>query len=106
MVRINLGPEQPVSEAIDTWRVTFGMSPPAAAAGKLLRQNLWEPIEAQLGGAKIVLVSPDGAVSRLPLGALPGKEPGSYPLGRADAGHRPRGADDPRDRSARKAARS
>ncbi len=80
VVRINLGPEQPVSAAVDAWRVTFGMSPPAAAAGKLLRQTLWEPIEAKLAGAKIVLVSPDGALSRLPLGALPGKEPGSYLL--------------------------
>jgi CHAT domain-containing protein len=80
VARINLGPEQPVSAAIDAWRVTFGMSPPAAAAGKLLRQTLWEPIEAKLAGAKIVLVSPDGALSRLPLGALPGKEPGSYLL--------------------------
>ena len=78
VVRINIGPEQRVSEAIDAWRVTFGMSPPAAAAGRLLRQTLWEPIEAQLAGAKIVLVSPDGVISRLPLGALPGKEPGSY----------------------------
>jgi CHAT domain-containing protein/Tfp pilus assembly protein PilF len=80
VVRVNLGPEQRVREAIDTWRVTFGMSPPAAAAGRLLRHTLWEPIEAQLAGAKIVLVSPDGAISRLPLGALPGKEPGSYLL--------------------------
>ena len=50
-----------MSAAIDAWRVTFGMSPQAAAAGKLLRQNLWEPIEAKLAGAKIVLVSPDGS---------------------------------------------
>ena len=80
VLRINLGPAKPLSEAIDTWRVTFGGSPPAAAAGRLLREKLWEPIEAKLAGAKIVLVSPDGAVSRLPLGALPGKEPGSYLL--------------------------
>jgi CHAT domain-containing protein len=43
-----------------------------------LREKLWEPIEAKLGGAKIVLVSPDGALSRLPLAALPGKEAGHY----------------------------
>jgi CHAT domain-containing protein len=78
VARVNLGPMGPVSEAIDTWRTTFGMSPQGAAAGRWLRQKLWEPVEAQLGGAKIVLVSPDGALSRLPLGALPGKEPGKY----------------------------
>jgi CHAT domain-containing protein/Flp pilus assembly protein TadD len=80
VTRIDLGPEQPVKTAIDTWRATFGMSPSAAAAGRQLRQTVWEPVEAKLAGAKIVLVSPDGALARLPLGALPGKEPGSYLL--------------------------
>ena len=78
--QFDLGPAQPLNAAIDAWRLTFGMSSQGAAAGRLLRQTLWEPIEAQLAGAKIVLVSPDGALSRLPLGALPGKEPGSYLL--------------------------
>ena len=77
------GADQPgasgaLAEAIDTWRTTFGMSPQGSAAGKLLRERIWEPIEAKLQGAKIVLISPDGVLGRLPLGALPGKEPGSY----------------------------
>jgi CHAT domain-containing protein/tetratricopeptide (TPR) repeat protein len=70
----------PISEAIDTWREPFGMSPQGRAAGRLLRERIWEPIEPKLQGAKIVLVSPDGALGRLPLGALPGKEPGKYLL--------------------------
>ncbi len=78
VVRINLGPAKPVSEAIDTWRETCGMSPQSAAAGRLLREKVWEPIAAQIRGAKIVLLSPDGALSKLPLGALPGKEAGKY----------------------------
>ena len=77
---VSLGAAGPIGEAIDSWRVTFGMSPQGAAAARLLRQRLWEPIEAKLQGAKIVLVSPDGALGKLPLGALPGKEPGKYVL--------------------------
>ena len=75
---ISLGTVAPLQEAIDTWRTTFGMSGPGSAAGKLLRQGIWAPIEAKLQGAKIVLISPDGVLGRLPLGALPGKEPRSY----------------------------
>jgi CHAT domain-containing protein/Tfp pilus assembly protein PilF len=73
-----LGPMQPINEAIETWRVTFGMSAQGAAAARLLRERLWAPIEGKLQGAKIVLISPDGSLSRLPFGALPGKTPGSY----------------------------
>ena len=75
---INLGTVAPLQAAIDTWRTTFGMSAQGASAGKLLRERIWAPIEAKLQGAKIVLISPDGVLGRLPLGALPGKEPGSY----------------------------
>ncbi|MGA2621679.1 MAG: tetratricopeptide repeat protein [Thermoguttaceae bacterium] len=75
---IDLGPTRPIDEAIRTWRVTFGMSAEGAGAARLLRERLWAPIEEKLHGAKIVLVSPDGALSRLPFGALPGKRPGSF----------------------------
>ncbi len=80
VVRINLGPATPLGEAIDTWRATFGAAPPAAAAGKLLRTKIWEPIAAHLQDAELVLVSPDGALSRLPLAALPGQIPGKFLL--------------------------
>ena len=75
---IDLGPVAPLGEAIDTWRVSFGMSPEAKEAGRTLREKLWEPLLPALEGAKTILVSPDGALGRLPLGALPGKQPGSY----------------------------
>jgi CHAT domain-containing protein len=82
---IFLGAVQPVSQAIDTWRTEFGMSPEGAAAGQLLRQRIWEPIEAKLQGTKIVLLSPDGVLGRLPLGALPGKEPGKDRIPEGDS---------------------
>ena len=74
----SLGAIGPISDAIDTWRTTFGMSSQGAAARKLLREKLWQPIEAKLKGAKIVLLSPDGALGRLPFGALPGKDAGKF----------------------------
>ncbi len=80
MALVDLGPVAPLAEAIDTWRETFGMSPDGAAAGRLLRKRIWEPLEPSLDKAKLVLVSPDGVLGRLPLAALPGKEQGSYLL--------------------------
>ena len=77
---LDLGPVAPLSEAIDTWRKTFGTSAPGARAGQLLREKIWAPVEQHLQGTKLVLVSVDGVLGRLPLGALPGKEPGKYLL--------------------------
>jgi CHAT domain-containing protein/tetratricopeptide (TPR) repeat protein len=77
---VDLGQVAPMEQSVETWRVAFGMLAEGAAAGRLLRERIWEPIESKLGGAKIVLVSPDGVLGRLPLGALPGKEPGKYLL--------------------------
>ena len=75
---VPLGAMPPINEAIETWRVTFGMSAQGSGAARLLRERLWTPLERNSGGPKIVLISPDGALSRLPFGALPGKTPGSY----------------------------
>ncbi|WP_013630017.1 CHAT domain-containing protein [Rubinisphaera brasiliensis] len=77
---IPLGPVAPVSEAIDVWRVAFGMSDPGRQAGALLRQRVWEPLLPALGDAETMLISPDGVLGRLPFAALPGKEPGTYLL--------------------------
>lgn len=85
---VSLGAVKPLSEAIDTWREFFGKPPAEAigtlaaaqAAGRLLRQKIWEPLEPHLGGAGVVLVSPDGVLGRFPLMALPGKTPDSYLL--------------------------
>ena len=77
---VPLGAADSVGEAIEAWRVAFGTSPQGAAAGQRLREQVWLPIEAQLGGAKILLLSPDGVLGRLPLAALPGRRPGTYIL--------------------------
>lgn len=45
-----------------------------------IREAVWTPLVEHLSGADIVLVSPDGALGTLPLGALPGRESGTYLL--------------------------
>ena len=58
---VSLGATHPINEAIKTWRETCGMSAEGAKAARLLRERLWTPLEEKLHGAKIVLISPDGA---------------------------------------------
>jgi CHAT domain-containing protein len=77
---IPLGPAAPLGAAIDVWRKSFGVDPAAAAAGQTLRDRLWRPLLEHLSGAKTMLVSTDGVLGRLPLGALPGKVAGTYLL--------------------------
>jgi CHAT domain-containing protein len=85
---VDLGSSTEIEAAIDAWRSDFGRTQRGAEAGLALRRQVWDPIERLLeesvaaGGPlpKTVLVSPDGALGRLPLAALPGKEPGSYLL--------------------------
>jgi CHAT domain-containing protein/tetratricopeptide (TPR) repeat protein len=82
--QLDLGPATPIAEDIDRWRARYatrmgkapaeGMADPAAQ----LRKRLWQPLERHLKGAKVVLVSPDGALNGLPLAALPGAEPGKF----------------------------
>src|SRR5262249_27094233 len=53
-----------------------GKDDPAAE----LRGLVWAPLEKHLVGASTVLVSPDGALGRLPWAALPGADPKQYLL--------------------------
>ena len=80
IVRLDLGPIEPIEKAIDRWRVGVNDQPGKDHPGIELRRRLWLPLEKHLAGAKTVLVSPHGALGRLPLSALPGTKPGSYLL--------------------------
>lgn len=75
---LDLGPAIPIQEAIGRWLKTYGNSRAAVAAAGELRGRIWEPLGKHLGSARTVLVSPDGALARFPLAALPGDEAGSY----------------------------
>ncbi len=76
---IDLGPVEPIHAAVTEWRRTFGRPTaegrdPGAELGRLL----WEPLREAVGGAKTVLISPDGTLAKVPWAALPGREPGTY----------------------------
>jgi CHAT domain-containing protein len=79
VAQVDFGPVGPISEAIDRWRKTFGATgkEPGNVAREL-RQVLWQPLTEHLNKVDIVLVSPDGPLGRLPLAALPGKNPDGY----------------------------
>jgi len=80
IARVELGPTRPMSEAVDAWRKTLGRVDLARNAGAPLRRLLWEPLTPHLQGARAVLISPDGPLTRLPFAALPGQSPDRYLL--------------------------
>jgi CHAT domain-containing protein/tetratricopeptide (TPR) repeat protein len=75
---VNLGPVGPIARAISTWRASLGSLAAAAKAGQELRRLVWDPLAAHVAGARVILISPDGPLLRLPLVALPGPQPNSY----------------------------
>ncbi|MBY0232337.1 MAG: CHAT domain-containing protein [Gemmataceae bacterium] len=75
-VRVELGPEAAVARAVAAWRA----DPGSPRAGAVLRRMVWLPLERHLEGCRVVLLSPDGSVSGLPFGALPGGKRGAYLL--------------------------
>lgn len=77
---VSLGDARGIDTEIQIWRKGFGLTRESRAAGLMLRKRIWAPLEQRIKGAKLVLVSPDGALGTLPLSALPGNQPGSYVL--------------------------
>jgi CHAT domain-containing protein len=77
--RLELGPTALFENAVLAWRkrVVNSESADEKAAG-LLRKRLWLPLEKAVGGAKTVLLVPDGPLYALPFAALPGSKRGTY----------------------------
>jgi tetratricopeptide (TPR) repeat protein/CHAT domain-containing protein len=78
--RFDLGGANALSAAIDVWRSSYGQSPASRDAGQYLRSRVWEPLARAIQGKNLVLVSPDGALGRLPFVALPGDDPDRFLL--------------------------
>jgi CHAT domain-containing protein/tetratricopeptide (TPR) repeat protein len=76
--KIELGPMAPLVNAIDDWRKTYGIGSTGIAAGKVLREKLWDKLAPHIGQAQVVLVSPDGAFARFPWAAIPGRSANQY----------------------------
>ncbi|HEY5313408.1 MAG TPA: tetratricopeptide repeat protein, partial [Pirellulales bacterium] len=79
---VQFGPSAPINQLVDAWRKGFGALPTQAgkSPGEELRRLVWGPVARELADCQTVLVSPDGALARLPWGALPDAKPGTYLL--------------------------
>jgi CHAT domain-containing protein len=76
--RIDLGPAEKTIEAVREWRPLLGRGLPDRRFGAEVKKLIWSPLEKHLTGAKVVLVSPDGALASVPFAALPGKKASTY----------------------------
>jgi CHAT domain-containing protein len=75
--RVDLGEAAPIDAAVERWREEV-RSGGTAPSGSRLRELVWSPVESRVGSARTVLVSPAGALSRVPFAALPGAEEGRF----------------------------
>ncbi len=79
VARLDLGPVAAIADAVDRWRkARGGPDHGGSAAARELHKHLWQPLAKHLAGVDLVLVSHDGPVGRLPLGALPADDTGKY----------------------------
>ena len=83
-VLIHLEPASVIEDLVSRWRAEVaaaagsggdGVQTPALLGiGRQLRAAVWEPIAGHLAGARMIFVVPDGALSLVPLMALPGHQ--------------------------------
>lgn len=81
----DLGSAQTIARACTNWRKELTAeetpAPPGlSSAAAEVRRLIWQPLEPLLDGCRAVLLSPDGVLASVPLGALPGSQPDSYLL--------------------------
>jgi CHAT domain-containing protein/tetratricopeptide (TPR) repeat protein len=89
--RVELGEAAPIEQALDAWRHAILDRKDSPAADRL-RRLVWEPLAMKLAAdTEAVYLAPDGALTRLPWAALPGRRPGTvlledYTLGTVEHG--------------------
>ncbi len=76
--RVDLGPARPIAEAVTAWRKDLQAGGADTRGGKAVRRMVIDPLEAHLGGARTVLLSPDGPLNLVPFAALPGRRSEGY----------------------------
>jgi CHAT domain-containing protein/Tfp pilus assembly protein PilF len=89
-VCVQLGSATVLERLVGGWRrplTADSPGPPDPSAAQGLRRRLWQPLEKHLGGARTVLIAPDGFLCGLPFAALPGKKPGTYLLEEVSIGY-------------------
>jgi CHAT domain-containing protein/tetratricopeptide (TPR) repeat protein len=77
---VDLGPAQPIEDAVLRWRQAIVEGHDSPAAGDL-RTLVWEPLAAHFPkGTTTVYLAPDGSLNFIPWAALPGDRPGAVLL--------------------------
>jgi CHAT domain-containing protein/tetratricopeptide (TPR) repeat protein len=79
-VRVELGPADPIADAVASWRVRLQKDDDDEELGRNVARLVWEPLKPHLKDAHTILISPDEDLCFLPWGALPDVEPGSFLL--------------------------
>jgi CHAT domain-containing protein len=79
-VCVPLGKTEDIEQAVLAWRAAVLSRQNPDAAGAQLAKLVWQPLTKHLGGAKTVLLAPDGPLAFVPFAALPGSKPGTYLL--------------------------
>jgi CHAT domain-containing protein len=81
---LDLGPTLAITGQVRAWRSSYGAGKAPSQDGPdpavALRKLVWAPLEEKLGGAKVILLAPDGDLTGLLFAALPGSKPGSFLL--------------------------
>ena len=78
--RVELGPAAPIDQAIREWRRDINEQK-ASPAAKTLGSLVWEPLAKHIPeNTQTIWLAPDGALSRLPWPALPGRKPNTVLL--------------------------
>jgi CHAT domain-containing protein len=79
VAQIDLGPAKPINDAVTNWRRALNAGPGALdSSSREVARLVWEPLRPRVTDVRTLLVAPDGALTRFPLGALPGQRPGTY----------------------------
>jgi CHAT domain-containing protein/tetratricopeptide (TPR) repeat protein len=78
--QVDLGAARPIDEAVRAWRAAI-VHRQASPAAEVLRRTVWEPLARHFPpGTTTVLIAPDGELTAVPWGALPGDRPGAVLL--------------------------
>jgi CHAT domain-containing protein len=92
---IPLGPAQPINDTVAAWRaqltaerqgqvieselVTSGTNSYSVENPQgQLRTLIWKPLEEHLAGCQTVIILPDGALTQVPWGAIPGRAENTF----------------------------
>jgi CHAT domain-containing protein len=78
--QVDLGPAQPIDEAVRAWQSAIVLRQ-ASPAAEVVRRTVWEPLARHFpAGTTTVLITPDEGLTAVPWGALPGDRPGTVLL--------------------------